>query len=215
MQMRTGYRTWPKVALPVVLVILVASCSGDVTESEEYLALQAEFETQAEEIQTIRAELEDSRTREAELSSELEDIRLEIGDLTEELEEASSRAADAEAELDDYINRPWPDPLKGLFVVGCTDTPNEGLTDEQEFELCSCMVDELEQSMTVDDFMVFSALAFASEGSTDVNPLTGLPSALDDELVEIILDAGARCALSLDNRRSLVARTGQQALRSV
>ena len=206
MNMRTRSRTGPKVALSVVLAMLAASCSGDVTESEEYLELQSELDTQAEEIQTIQGELEDSRTRETELNSELEVVRSEIGDLTADLEEASNRAAEAEAELDDYINRPWPDPLKEMFVVGCTDTPNEGLTDEQETELCSCVVDELEQTVTLDDFMVFSTLAFASEGSGAVNPLTGFPSGLDDELAEIIIDAGTRCVLSLENRRILAAR---------
>ena len=203
--MQSTGRFRQNLATVTALVLVIAGCSGDVTESEEYLDLQSELETQTSEVQTLQSDLEDSQAKEAELGSELEGLRTQIEDLTAELDDASSRAEAAESDLEDFLNRPWPDAVKELFVVGCTEGPNGGLTDEEESQLCVCMVDELEQTISLDDFIVFSSLAFASEGTGDINPLTGFPSDLDDEVAEMILSAGTTCALSLEQRRVLLA----------
>ena len=189
------------------MALLVAACSGDVTESEEYLELQAELETQTEAVAEIQNQLEDSNSRESELTAELESMRSELEDLTAEVDEANTRADQAVTDLEDYINRPWPEPLKDEFVVGCSQQPDEGLTAEQQVELCSCLVDELEQQLTLDDFLALSASAFALGDDADVNPITGFPSDISDDLAEAIVNAATTCALSLERNDLLVVLT--------
>lgn len=205
-------------ALIIVLALVAAGCSQDPTQSAEYLELEAELESRTRDLQeqldaaeteltADRSEIEDLGSRlieatdqleaatagAAELEDRLSAAESAIADLEAELEQSESRADDAIAALAELEDAPWPEGIKALFVEGCA-VDDLGRPDPTSEPLCSCMVDALETEITLVDFMVLSLTAI--DPDAEIDPLTGFPTSVDPELVEVVVDAAIRCAFS-------------------
>jgi hypothetical protein len=184
------------VVLAVPLLLIVASCAGAVTDSDEYIALQGTLDETAGLLESAEAESAAAR-------AELEDVRAELAASESALQRRISDVADLEAALmeaedalDAELNRPWPDAATDLFVAGCTETPNEGLSDEDERAMCECVFTELEESVSFLDLMTFSLIAF-SEVDAELDPITGLPEEIDRDFAETLISATTTCILDL------------------
>ena len=189
-----GAGRWVGLAMPLVLI--VASCAGAVTESDEYIALQGTLDETARLLESAEAES-------AATQAELEDVRAELAASESALQRRDSDVSDletalteAEEALDAELNRPWPDAATDLFVAGCTETPNEGLSDEDERAMCECMFTELEKSVSFLDLMTFSLSTF-SEIEAELDPITGLPEGIDRDFAETLISATTTCILDL------------------
>lgn len=192
---------WAVLAVPLVLIL--SSCAGAVTESEEYLALQSDRDELKTSLDETTSRLETAEELAATTQAELDEVRGSLSNAESALEESNTEIADLEASLseaedalDAEINRPWPDALKEVFLAGCTESPAEGLTAEQNQAMCECTLTELQDSVTFVDFMTFSMLAFAAT-ETELDPFTGLPQGLDQDFADALISAGTTCVLEL------------------
>lgn len=186
----------------IPLFAFLSACSGDVTESDEYQALQAQLDEQAAELETTQAELAATQADLEETQASLEDATTSVAAAETSLEEtetaltdAEARAEEAETALDEELNRPWPEEVKNLFVAGCAEAPEEGLTVEQSVQICQCMLDDVEQEVSLVDFMIFSSAA--ADPNAELSPITGFPVGLDPEFVETIIGSAGGCILEL------------------
>lgn len=186
-----------------VLIALVvgASCAGDVTESDEYLAVLHGYEALQDEHRAIqeeyRAAKDEHQTVQDEyraLQQEHQTLQAERQALRDDLGEAHGSLQDAEAALEEVLNRPWPEEVKSDFIAGCTEMPEEGLTDEQQDSMCRCIVDALAQTVPLVDFVTYS---IAIGEDAELNPITGLPSSMDQGFAEALIVASASCLLEL------------------
>lgn len=189
--------------LAILLVAALSSCSGEVTDSEEYLALQADLDERAVELDAVRSELSEVQASRHEAQKKLEaaDSAREHSEdrastLEASLRDAQAQAEQAESALEAELNRPWPEEVKDLFVEGCTETPNEGLTDQQERAIRKCSMDALEAEVSLIDFMTFSILTF-SDVDAELNPITGLPAGVDEAFAETLVNAAVGCILEV------------------
>lgn len=204
MRIRRSSGVWRRRALMAVpLALVLASCAGAVTESDEYLALQAELDETEGQLESTEArasgaesELESVKASLAAAESTLESNATELAGLEESLDEAEEARDEAAAALDAEINRPWPDALKDVFLAGCTESPGEDFTAEENRAVCQCIITELEESVTFVDFMTFSMLAFTA-ADADVDPFTGLPPGLDQDFADTLISASTTCVLEL------------------
>lgn len=192
-----------RAVLVLPLALILSSCAGAVTESDEYLALQAELDDTAGQLESTEArasaaetELESVNASLATAETTMENNATELAGLEESLEEAEEARDEAAAALDAEINRPWPDPLKDVFLAGCTESPGEEFTAEQNRAVCECIITELEESVTFVDFMTFSMLAFTA-ADAEVDSFTGLPRGLDRDFADALITASTTCVLEL------------------
>ncbi len=147
-------------ALLAVTSFVVISCSSDVTQSDEYLNLQAELD----DVAAAQAESE-SQTAEAE--SQLEAVQRELGDAEDRADSAESTVEELEAALEEEKRRiePYPQLMADLFVEGCAEG-DPGLE-----AACFCTIDELQNVITMVEFFEIAEV-FAE---LELDPLTGEP----------------------------------------
>ena len=202
--------TWRQISVALVLLVVAASCSSDATESEEYQSLEADHEELQEthrELETEKQTLEEQVQTLGETSDELREERQA---LEEELDTARVSLDEAEASLEEAQgtgDEPWPDEVKALFVEQCSAAPPdesliaEGVSVDRQRAMCECTVEELSGTVAMADFMMFSVLAF-SDAEAELDPLTGLPSGIDEEFAQTLVAASARCLVAPNGNSS-------------
>jgi outer membrane murein-binding lipoprotein Lpp len=192
-----------RVAMIVVVAVVIVGCSTNIIESDEYQELAAELEATDANVSDLEGD-RDALTQEVadlsgtvdELTSSLDEVESKLSQTEQEVAQEASRADAAEAALTNELDRPWPDFVVDQFVEGCTLEPDPTLTAAQQQQLCSCMVDEIAESTSLVDFMMFS-LALV-DSNVDLDPVTGFPTDVAPGFVEEMLAASFSCFLRIE-----------------
>lgn len=177
----------------VMALLLVAGCSSDPTTSDEYAALQAERNDLAGELESAEAERDRLAAEVTSLQGEVDGQQSELERLQSENESLVDSVADADAQLAalEASTAAWPQEMKDLFLEGCVQDPIEGVTVEEVTALCGCVTDEMEKELTLTEFFTLS-LALADPG-VELDPITGFPKDMPDDLAEAIFQAMSTC----------------------
>ena len=191
--MRPGTFTFKMVAAVALSSVFFAACSPEVTDSDEYQELLAERDKVESERDLARSEIEDAESSRDRAQSELADAQARADSLEADLTEAEAALVVAQAVSQTDLGEPWPDGVRTLFVEGCTENP-EGISPEDMLSLCLCVTEELEKRVALSDFLAFS-VALVSAG--DVDPVTGLPTGIDEGFVTLVTEASVTCAITL------------------
>jgi hypothetical protein len=181
-------RSPKKLGILVLLIVVVgAACSVDVSSSEEYQALEAELAaaSQAEEEATSDAE---------EARADAETERAKVREVQTESDVAIARAEEAETALDELVGIEWPEAMLEDLVSEC-EGEAVGDTDltEAEVAFCSCFVHELTSTVSFIDTMLMGIETIDS--GAELNEL-GLPVDMDPEFMAAFGTATATCVLS-------------------
>jgi len=168
------------------VVLFAVGCSADPTTSEEYVALEAERNELADQVEAAEAE-RDQLTGEVEgLQSNAAALESENQTLAESLDETEAELAAREARA-----AVWPQEMKDLFTDGCLSESGYETTAEETAALCGCMLDEFEKRYTLVEFFQLSIALYGSGG--ELNPVTGLPADIPEDLAMAIAEVGAFC----------------------
>jgi hypothetical protein len=196
--------------LAVVIVLLVSACSADVTDSDEYRALEAELATATEaqelaaaEAEQARKDLDQARDEADEARDEADEARDEADAAAAEAEEARAKIAEADARVSEaetalaeapYVE--WPESLRAPIIADCAEA---GATGDQSADtaFCSCFVDHLENSIPLVDFLILSLDVFDSE----LNQF-GLPTNMDPEIAAAVGSAALSCSADLTTTKT-------------
>lgn len=182
-----------------IVSLLAAGCTNDPTQSDEYSALQSELDQRNATIEEQSVQLESIESNLAALQSDYDGAVQDSADaLTEasaSLSAAEARAVESERALDEELNAPWPEELTAPFVEGCAEIPEEGLSLDQQVTLCTCMFDQLEESFSLVDFLMFSIAS--ADPDAELNTFTGLPVGMDPRFVEGLLTAATECLFAV------------------
>ena len=196
-----GMRHWLSMLAAGALVVV--GCSPSVTDSDEYQGLVSELEATNKTVtsleqdrDSLRQEVADLSDSVDELTTSLEDAQTKLTESEQTVADESARADAAEAALDHELDRPWPQFVLDQFVEGCVAERDPSLTAGQQQQLCSCMVDEISESTSLLDFMIFS-LALV-DPSVELNPLTGFPVDVAPEFAADMVDVSLRCFLRIE-----------------
>ena len=101
-----GFTTGTLLASGLVLALVITACSSDLTESEEYLALEAEVsELTASQAETERL-LDEVEAELAEAEAEIESVADRLAEVEEYAEELEGAVEDLDQSADDE----YPDP---------------------------------------------------------------------------------------------------------
>jgi len=189
--------------LGAVFVLVLAACASDPTASQEYQDLETRLETAESDLTATQSDLSDVRAELDDVRAELEDAEasLSAADATaeeaaEEISSLEEALAAAEAALEASVQEvgTWPAPMRQGFIDACAAEPDPTLTEEQNLALCTCMADNLEQTVSLEDLL---ALGLSIEA--EVDPTTGLPAGMDERLAAVFLTAAFTCFVALEN----------------
>lgn len=176
----------------VLLGLVLAACSGDVTSSDEYLAIEAEMASAVEAQGEAATLLEEAQSELATKQTAVEEAQDQAREAQATAAQFTERAEEAEAALDEVMNAEWPDAVRSEFINGCAaEADVGGEADGEAIAFCTCTVDHLQSSMSLVDFLVFSIDAATSEG--DVN-FFGVPADMSPEFFSAFTDAAVACA---------------------
>lgn len=188
--MRTRPLRWKMTAMLLGASVLFAACSPSVTESDEYLALVEERDRVERERDQARTEASETRSDLESTEAELADSEARVTELEQELAAATDALLAAQAENGAPSGEPWPESVKTVFVDSCAEDPDPDISPEQQRDLCVCITEELEQRVSLSDFLAFSVGVFA--GNPDAPP-----EGIDEEFITVLTEASVSCALSL------------------
>lgn len=183
------------VAVLVVVIVLVATaCSADVTDSDEYRSLEAELATVTEAHEAVASELEEAKQDLDEAKGEADQARDETYEAVAEaqaaqfeIDAATARALEAEAALAEAAYVEWPESLRSEFIVGCAEEAGTG-DQSSDMAICSCVMDHLENSYPLVDFLTMAVEMADSELGQ-----FGFPTEMDPEFAGVVATAAASC----------------------
>ena len=156
---RTYQRRWLGGLFLVFLTL--ASCSPNVTESEEYLLLEAERDDALAAQTNAEQKLADVQEDFAAAVTELADAEAGVADSESQITELEAAIEEEKARIE-----PYGEAVTALFVEGCAEE------DPVLEATCLCLIGELEEVMTVGEFFEVSVAFF----ELPVDPVTGFPS---------------------------------------
>jgi hypothetical protein len=186
-----------RVGVVLALGLTLGACSGDVLESDEYTELSAEAEGLRADLAAAEVRAEEAAAETAGTETSLAEAETALAEAETALAAAEVRAEEAEAAAAASAEpQGWPVDVKNSFIEGCTQDTEDGFTDQQREQFCTCITDELEATVSLDEFIVL-ALSVA-DPSTPVSPLTGLPVGLDDDFAEAFVDSATSCLLAVE-----------------
>ena len=169
----------------VALCLLLAACTS-VTESSEYLSLQSDLQTATADLESSEATL-DARDTElvvandaltaveedlASVQAELAEAEESIDGLEENLAEAQDLLDLASADFEGQGGEPYPEAVRAGFIDGCSE--------DADLEECTCLVEFLEQELSLEQFLDVSLAIAAGE---------------DSEGLAVFLEAAFECSL--------------------
>jgi hypothetical protein len=172
----------------VLLILLIgAACSVDVSGSDEYQALEAELAAVSQAEEEAVSDAEEAR-------ADAETERAKVQEVQTESDVAIARAEEAETALDELMNIEWPEAMLVDLVSEC-EGGSVGDTDltEADVAMCSCFVHELTSTVSFIDTMLMGIETIDSEAELNA---FGFPVDMDPEFAEAIGTATATCMLS-------------------
>lgn len=177
----------------LVLAFVGVACGGDVTQSDEYLELAAERDRLEQSLDDRLSALQQLGTDLGAAAAEATSQQQRADELEDALADAQQKADELQAELERAANaQPWPPGLVDGFVEGCVGGATEGGGDPDEAaNLCQCVVEELQDTITLNDFVVFS-LATA-DPTVELDSSTGFPISADPVVVGAVTSAAIGC----------------------
>ena len=186
-----------RVGVVLALGLTLGACSGDVLESDEYTELSAEAESLRTDLAAAEVRAEEAAAEAAGTETSLAEAETALAEVETALAAAEVRAEEVEAAAAASAEpQEWPVGVKNIFIEGCAQDAEDGLTDQQLEQLCTCMADELEARVSLTEIIVLS-LGMA-DPSTPVSPLTGLPVGLDEDFAEAFLGSATSCILAVE-----------------
>jgi hypothetical protein len=174
-------------ALGLVIAVLAAACSVDVTNSDEYRTLEVELKIASEAHEEALALADEARL-------DVDEARAEAKDAQAEVVAANSQALKAETALEEAMNVEWPDTLRRLFVDGCIE---ESESPTEDLVICSCLIDELESQMSLVDFLLLSVEV--ADSGAELNEF-GFPLDADPEFAAAMGNATVTCLFGTSSR---------------
>ncbi len=169
--------------------LVLAACSTNVTESDEYLALADERDQLERERDLARDDYVEAQGDLDSIQAELADSEARVKALDAELAAVTDALLAAQVANESPSGEPWPESVRSVFIEGCAAEPDPDLSPEDMQALCVCVTDELEQRVSLSDFLVFSVAFLGSDGE--------FPADIDEEFLTTVTEAGVSCALSL------------------
>lgn len=148
----------------VALCVLLAACSP-VAESTEYLSLQTELEEAESDVSAAEDALADAENELAALQSELDTSEALASDLGDQLAETEELLAEATSGFTGEGGEPYPEIVRAGFIEGCAE--------DGDLEACECMVDYLEQEISLEQFVELSLALTTSETGEGLEILVG------------------------------------------
>lgn len=169
--------------------MVFAACSTNVTESDEYLALSDEKDRVEAQRDDAWAEARDTREELDSAQGSLAESETRVAELERDLAAVTDALLAAQAANEGPSGEPWPESVRSVFIEGCAAEPDPDISPEDMQALCVCVTDELEQRVSLSDFLVFSVAFLGGDGE--------LPAEVDEEFVTVVTEASVSCALSL------------------